>query len=108
MRRIVLFINNWITSPIQMFYGRDDIDMLKLKHGLLYTHYRCKHMFTSINTNCLRRGCNYRYDRLNHIIQTCRFNYNNIIHRHNYVNDLLITLLNKYKFTTILEPHIRT
>ena len=41
-------------------------------------------------------------------MQTCRFNYNKIIHRHNYVNDLLITLLNKYKFTTILEPHIRT
>ena len=41
-------------------------------------------------------------------MQTCRFNYNNIIHRHNYVNDLLITLLNKYTFKTILEPHIRT
>ena len=49
-----------------------------------------------------------KYDCLNHIMQTCRFNYNNIIHRHNYVNDLLITLLNKYKFKTILEPHIRT
>ena len=41
-------------------------------------------------------------------MQTCRFNYNNIFHRYNYVNDLLITLLNKYKFTTILTPHIRT
>ena len=27
---------------------------------------------------------------------------------HNYVNDLLITLLNKYKLKNILEPHIRT
>ena len=34
------FINNWITSPINMFSGRDFVDMLK--HGLLYTHYRCK------------------------------------------------------------------
>ena len=51
-----------------MFYGRDDIDMVKLKYGLLYTHYRCRSMFLSINTNCLRRGCNYRYDCLNHII----------------------------------------
>ena len=75
---------------------------------LLYTQYRCKLMFPSLNTNCLRRGCNYKYDCINHIMQTCRFNYNNIIHRHNYVNDLLITLLNKYKFTTILEPYIRT
>ena len=41
-------------------------------------------------------------------MQTCRFNYSNIIHRHNYVNDLLITLLNKYTFKTILEPHIHT
>ena len=41
-------------------------------------------------------------------MQTCRFNYNNIIHRQNYVNDILITLLNKYTFKTILEPHIRT
>ena len=37
---------------------------------------------------------------------TCIFNYNNIIHRHNYVNVLLITLLSKYKFITILEPHV--
>ena len=48
------FINNWITSPINMFSGRDFIDMVKLKHGLLYTHYRCKRMFPSLNTNCLR------------------------------------------------------
>ena len=41
-------------------------------------------------------------------MQTCRFNYNNIIYSNNYVNDLLINLLNKYKFTTILEPYIRT
>ena len=41
-------------------------------------------------------------------MQACRFNYNNIIHRQTYVNNLLITLLNKYKFNTILEPHIRT
>ena len=102
------FINNWITSPIKMFSGRDFVDMVKLKHSLLYTHYRCKRMFPSLNTNCLRRGCNYKYDCLNHIMQTCRFNYNNIIHRHNYVNALLITILNKYTFTTILEPHVRT
>ena len=75
-----------------MFSGRDFVDIVKLKNGLLYTHYSCKRMFPSLNTNCLRRG----------------FNYNNIIHRHTYVNNLLITLLNKYKFTTILEPYIRT
>ena len=91
-----------------MFSGRDFVDMVKLKQVLLYTHYRCKRIFPSLNTNCLRRGCNYKYDCLNHIMQTYRFNYNNIIHRHNYVKYLLITLLNKYKFTTILEPHIRT
>ena len=91
-----------------MFYGRDFVDMVKLNHGLLYTHYRFKRIFPNLNTNCLMRGCNYKYDCLNHIMQTCRFNYNYIIHRHNYVNNLLITLLNKYKFTTILEPHIRT
>ena len=54
------------------------------------------------------RWCTYRYDCLNHIIQTSRFTYNNIIHRHNHFNDLFITLLNKYTFKTILEPHIRT
>ena len=102
------FINNWITSPIKMFSGRDIVDMVKLKHVLRYTHYRCKRMFPSLNTNCLRRVCKYKYDFLNHIMQICLFNYNTIIHRHSYVNDLLITLLNKYKFTTILEPHIRT
>ena len=36
-----------------MFSGRDFVDMVKLKHGLLYTHYRCKRMFPSLNTNCL-------------------------------------------------------
>ena len=102
------FINNWITCQIKIFSGRDFVDMVKLKHGLLYTHYRCKRMFPSIYTNCLGIGFNYRYDCINHIMQTCRFNYNNIIHRHNYFNDLLITLLNKYKLKTILEPHIRT
>ena len=29
------FINNWITSPIKIFSGRDVVDMVKLKHGLL-------------------------------------------------------------------------
>ena len=91
-----------------MFSGRDFVDMVKLKHVLLYTHYRCKRIFPSLNTNCLRRRRNYKYDCINHSMQTCRFNHNNIMHRHNYVNDLVITLLNKYKFTTILEPHIRT
>ena len=75
----------------------NDLYMVKLKQGLqyIYIYYRCKLMFQSINTNCLRRWCNYKYDCLNHIMQTCRFNYNTIIHRHIYVNDLLITLLNK-------------
>ena len=91
-----------------MFSGRDFVYIVKLKHGLLYTHYRCRRMFPSINANCLRRGCNYRYGCLNHIMQTCRFNYNNIINRHNYVYDILITLLYRYKSKTILEPHIRT
>ena len=31
------FINNWITSPIKMFSGHGFVDMVKLKHGLLYT-----------------------------------------------------------------------
>ena len=101
------FINNWITSPIKMFSGRNVVDMVKLKNSLLYTHYRCRRMFPSIKTNCLRRWYNYRYYCLNHIMQTCRFNYNNIIHKHTYVNDLLITLLNKYTLKNILEPHIR-
>ena len=42
------------------------------------------------------------------MLQTCRFNYNNIIHRHNYVIHILITILNKYKFKTILELNILT
>ena len=46
------FINDWITSHINMFSGRAFVDMVKLKHGLLYTHYICKRMFPSINTNC--------------------------------------------------------
>ena len=41
-------------------------------------------------------------------MQTYRFNYNNIIHRHNYVIHISITLLNKYKFKTILELNILT
>ena len=91
-----------------MFSARDFVDMVKRNHGQLYTNYRCRRMFPSININCLRRGDNYKYDCLNHIMTTCRFNYNNIIHRHNYVNDLLITLLNKYKFKIKLEQHKRT
>ena len=72
----------------------------------MYTTYTIR-MFPSIYTNCLKRWCNYKDDFLNHIMQICRFNYNNIIHRNNYVNNILITLLNKYKFKTILEPHMR-
>ena len=41
-------------------------------------------------------------------MQTCKFNYNNIIYRHNYVNNMLMTLLNKHKYRTITEPNIRT
>ena len=65
-------------------------------------------MFPNINTKCLMRGCNYKYDCLNNIMQTCKYNYNNRIHRHNYVNNLLILLLNKQNYITILEPHIKT
>ena len=40
-------INNWITYPINMFSGRDFIDMVNLKHGLQYIglqyiHYICR------------------------------------------------------------------
>ena len=41
-------------------------------------------------------------------MQTCNYNYNNRIHRHNYVNNLLILLLNKHKYITVLEQHIQT
>ena len=54
------------------------------------------------------RGHIYKYDYLNNILQTCNYNYNNRIHRHNYVNNLLILLLNKQNYITILEPHIQT
>ena len=50
----------------------------------------------------------YKYDCLNHIIHHFNYNYNNRIHRHNYVNNLLILLLNKQNYITILEPHIQT
>ena len=43
-----LFINNLITSHIKIFSGRDLVDMVKLKHGLLYTHYICRRMFPSL------------------------------------------------------------
>ena len=103
------YINSWIISHINMYSGRDYVDMVKLKNVILYsTHYLYRRMFPSINMNFSKRECNYRYDCLNHIMETCRFNYNNFIHMHNYVNDLSITLLNKYKFKTILEAHIRT
>ena len=41
-------------------------------------------------------------------MQTCKFNYNNIINRHNCVNNMLMTILNKHKYRTITEPNIRT
>ena len=41
-------------------------------------------------------------------MHTCNSNYNNRIYRHNYVNNLLILLLNKHNYITILEPHIQT
>ena len=65
-------------------------------------------MFLDTNTNCLMKGCNYKYDYLNHILQTCNYNYNSIIHRHNYINKLIIQFLNKHNYITILEPYIRT
>ena len=33
------FINNWISCPIHIFSGRDFTDMVKLKHGILYTRF---------------------------------------------------------------------
>ena len=41
-------------------------------------------------------------------MQTCRFNYNNIIPWNNYTNNILNTQMNKYKFKNILERHMRT
>ena len=63
-------------------------------------------MLPDTNTNCLMKGCNYKYDHLNHIMQTCNYNYNSRIHRHNYINKLLIQYLNKHNYITILEPYI--
>ena len=65
-------------------------------------------MFLDTNTKCLLRGCRYAYDNLNIILQTCNYNYNSRIHRHNYLNNLLIQQLNKHKYITIIEPYIRT
>ena len=45
-------------------------------------------------------GCNYNYDCLNHIMQTCSYNYNNRIHRHNYLNSLIMSIPNKHKYIT--------
>ena len=64
-------------------------------------------MFPNTTTKCLIIGCNYNYECLNHIMQTCIYIYNNSIHRYNYVNSLLISILNKYNYTTILEPIYR-
>ena len=104
----VPYINNWFKSPNKLLNGRDFVDSFKLKHALLYTKFRPKRMFPNIHTKCLMIGCNYKYDCLNHIMQTCNYNYNNRIHRHNYVNNLLILLLNKQNYITIHEPHIQT
>ena len=60
-------------------------------------------MFLDTNTNFLMKGCNYKYDHLNHIMQTFNYNYNSIIHRHNYINKLIIQYLNKHNYITILE-----
>ena len=65
-------------------------------------------MFPNINTKCLMRGYNYKYDCLNYIMQTCNYNYNNRINRHNYVTNLLVLLLNKHNYITILESHIHS
>ena len=65
-------------------------------------------MFPNTNTKCLMRGCNYNYDVLNDIMQIYSYNYNNRIHRHNYVNSLLISILNNHNYFTILEPNIKT
>ena len=102
------YVNRWIEYTNRLMSGRDYIDSFKLKHNLLYTKYRAKRMFPDTNTNCLMKGCNYKYDHLNHIMQTCNYNYNSRIHRHNYINKLLIQYLNKHNYITILEPYIRT
>ena len=36
------------------------------------------------------------------------YNYNSRIHRHNYLNNLLIQQLNMHKYITITEPYIET
>ena len=96
----VPYINNWYESPNKLLNSRDFVDSFKLKHDLHYTTFRAKRMFPNTNTKCLMRGCNYKYDCLNHIMQTCNYNYNNRIHRYNYVNNLLIQLLNKQHYIT--------
>ena len=103
----VLYINNWYKSLNKLLNGRYFVDSFNSKHALLYTKFRTNIMFQNINTKCLMRGCNYKYNCLNHIMQTCYYNYNNRIHRHNYVKNLLILLLNKQNYITILEPHIQ-
>ena len=41
-------------------------------------------------------------------MQTFIYNYNSRIHRHNYINKLIIHYLNKHNSITIPEPYIRT
>ena len=47
-------------------------------------------------------------------MQTCNYNCNNRKHRHmlyklyNYVHNLLMLLLNKHNYITILEAHMQT
>ena len=38
-------------------------------------------------------------------MQICSYNYNNRIYRHNYVNSLLRSILNKHNYITIITTH---
>ena len=63
----------WIEYTNRLTSGRDYIYSFKLEYNLLYTKYRAKRMFADTNTNCLMKGCNYKYNHLNHIMQTCNY-----------------------------------
>ena len=69
--RCTKYIDKWIEYMNRLISRRDYIDSFRLKHILLYTKFMVKSMFADTNTNCLMKGCNYKYDYLNHIMQTC-------------------------------------
>ncbi|CAK9798939.1 Retrovirus-related Pol polyprotein from type-1 retrotransposable element R2 (Fragment) [Anthophora plagiata] len=97
-------ISSWIYNPPEHWKGRDYIGAIKLRIGLLPT----KGAPYMSNTDCRNPSCAGTRESVYHILQRCPITHHIRINRHDNINKIVKTSLEKANVKTENAPRLTT